>query len=103
MLTGEEPEQIDHISGARDDNREDNLRAVTVSMNMRNAKKPVTNTSGVPGVNWDKGRGKWLVRIGVGERKTRNLGRFDSFDAAIAARKSAERHHGYHENHGRAA
>nr|WP_325051681.1 AP2 domain-containing protein [Sinorhizobium meliloti] len=72
-------------------------------MNMRNAKKPVTNTSGVPGVNWDKGRGKWLVRIGVGERKTRNLGRFDSFDAAIAARKSAERHHGYHENHGRAA
>ncbi|UTY50430.1 HNH endonuclease signature motif containing protein [Sinorhizobium fredii] len=103
MLTGEEPEQIDHINGQRGDNREGNLRGATISMNMRNAKKPATNTSGVPGINWDKGRRKWLARIGVGARRTRNLGRFDTFEAAVAARKAAEHRYGYHANHGRHA
>ena len=36
LHTGTLPEMIDHINGVRDDNRIDNLRAATHSMNMQN-------------------------------------------------------------------
>ena len=36
-------------------------------------------------------------------RKDIYLGRFDKFEDAVAARKKAERKHGFHPNHGRAA
>lgn len=48
------------------------------------------NKSGVVGVNWDKSRGKWQASIKFQGHKF-NLGRFENIQAAIDARKAAER------------
>lgn len=101
-MTGEWPiEDIDHINGDRTDNRWCNLRCVSRHENSKNQKKRYTNTSGQTGVNFDKLNGKWLARIYNLEKKQINLGRFDTFEEAVAARKAAEIKYGYHENHGR--
>lgn len=102
LHTGNWPaDQIDHINGIRSDNRIVNLRAVTNAENCKNQRKRLSNTSGVVGVGWCKTYGKWTVTIAANQ-KEKKLGRYDDFDAAVAARKSAEIEYGYHENHGRA-
>jgi len=54
------------------------------------ATKPQTNnTSGVRGVSWHKGRGKWCARI-MFQGKSISLGYFDSLDEAKKAREEAE-------------
>ena len=88
--------QIDHINGIRSDNGIENLREVSVAENAKNQATPKNNTSGVAGVCRD-GRG-WRAQIGRGEKY---LGYFPTFEAAVAARREAERRLGYHENHGR--
>lgn len=100
MHHGEWPEITDHINGIRDDNRIANLRSVSDLVNKKNLKRPVSNTSGTAGVHWDKRNSKWRADIHVGRRSI-NLGRFDSKDAATAARAAALQEHGFHENHGR--
>lgn len=42
------------------------------------------NTSGVPGVSWDKTGGKWRARIKVRNR-TRQVGMFDDLEEAKQA------------------
>lgn len=97
---GEWPSVIDHINGNPADNRLSNLRNVTTLENSRNAKIPKNNTSGVVGVSWNKASRKWCARIGVQMREI-VLGYYASKDEAIAARRAAEKEHGFHENHGR--
>lgn len=102
VVNGYAPDtDIDHINGDRTDNRMDNLRVVDRAENMRNAKIPKDNKSGVIGVNWDKERGKWYASIQV-DGKTKSLGRHMTLEAAAHARKQAEIKYGYHANHGRA-
>jgi len=101
MSTGLEPDQIDHIDGDRQNNRFCNLRNVSETANKRNMCIPRHNTSGIIGVSKDA-RGGWEAHITLGNRK-KSLGRFLAFDEAVAARKSAEVVHGFHENHGRSA
>lgn len=96
------PLQIDHVNGAPSDNRVANLRSVDQSVNMRNAKLPKRNTSGVVGVCWDASRGQWLGQMQVKGKRVQ-IGRFDSFEDAVAARKEAEKKHDFHKNHGRVA
>lgn len=48
-----------------------------------------TNTSGVPGVDWLKGRHRWRASIGFQGRRW-FLGSFATFEEAVAARKEAE-------------
>lgn len=91
--------EIDHINGDGTDNRLVNLRLVSHHENQKNLSRRVDNASGVTGVAWDALRGKWLVRGYVAGRQ-KNLGRFDDFDAAVAARRSYEQQHGYHTQHG---
>ena len=91
---------IDHINGNRTDNRICNLRDVTRSENMKNAKMRSDNTSGYMGISWFKARKKWHPQI-KHNGKLIHLGFFDSLDEAIAARKDAEVRYGYHPNHGR--
>lgn len=92
--------EVDHINGVRNDNRIANLRAVTRTENGRNVCRRKNNTSGVTGVSFDNERNKWCARIRVNYRVCM-LGRFDTFDAAVAARRAAEQRYGFHENHGR--
>ena len=92
-------EQIDHINGNREDNRLENLRVVTASANCRNQRLRQNNRSGVMGVHWDRQHGKWVARIELAEGR-KFLGRFTTKADAVAARKSAERQHNFHPNHG---
>lgn len=93
--------QIDHINHDRFDNRIANLREVSCTENLRNAKRSSRNKSGVTGVSWAKSRNKWIAVI-TDQSKNINLGYFSDFDAAVAARKKAESDLGYHPNHGKA-
>ena len=85
LMTGEWPdEEVDHVNGNKHDNKWSNLRAATPAQQKMNCGLYKSNTSGHPGVCWDKSRDKWVVRVGVTQ-----IGRFDSFDAAVEARERA--------------
>lgn len=86
------PECIDHIDGDNRNNRIDNLRAASVSQNMRNCKTPATNTSGVKGVYFHRQTEKWTASIRVNKRLT-HLGSFTHIFDAACARKAAEQIH----------
>lgn len=101
IMTGEWPDGfIDHINGKRADNRWANLRVVTNSENLRNARMRADNLSGCNGVGWHRASGKWRARITVANKQV-HLGTFDTKDAAIAARTEAERGRGFTTRHGR--
>lgn len=74
---------VDHINRNTLDNRKMNLKVVSIYKNNQNKS---TNTSGCVGVTWDKSRNKWHVTF-----CKKNLGRFESFEEAVAVRKQAEK------------
>lgn len=86
-IHGEWPSEIDHINGIKSDNRIENLRVATRSQNCANVRVLKSNKSGAKGVIYDKANRRWMAYFQLG-RRFMNLGRFDSFDEAIAARKS---------------
>ena len=88
------PFEIDHINRVRTDNRIDNLRIVTRSGQMRNT--TVAKTADVPvvGVCPCRQTGLYKATITV-DKKQIWLGRHKTIDAAIQARKEAERQHGW--------
>lgn len=105
LVSGVDPDCIDHINGDRSDNRWSNLRGVSHEENGKNQARRRDVTSGATGVCWGAHVGKWMSYIWIGgraERKRVHLGLFDDFDAALVARKEAEAKYGFHENHGRA-
>lgn len=81
--------EIDHKYNDTTDNRKEYLRIVTRSQNCRNRRPMNTNTSGTPGVYWNKSANKWCAQINVnGVRKY--LGSYSEKEDAVAARKRAE-------------
>ena len=80
---------VDHINHDKTDNRKCNLRIGTSSQNNINRKTLKNNTSGHPGVTYRKEIDKWRVRISA-EGKRISIGDFDSYEAAVEARKNAE-------------
>ena len=100
IMMGKWPEgEIDHIDGNRANNIWSNLRDVSHSENMRNAKRRKDN-AGATGVSWSKAMQKWRARITV-NYKTIYLGAYETFEAACEMRSIAERNYLFHENHGR--
>ena len=89
---------LDHINGDCADNRIENLRVATNQQNQQNRQITVTNQTGAIGVTWENNA--WRARIKVAGKKI-DLGRYQLFDEAFAARKAAESLHGFHPNHGR--
>jgi hypothetical protein len=88
-MTGEWPENgLDHKNRIKSDNRFANLRDVSQSTNMHNAQR--RSKSGVVGVVWDNRRQKWRAQIKIGYKHI-YLGRFDTFEQAVAERRAAER------------
>jgi len=86
---------IDHLDRNRTNNRIENLRLVTQSENLRNAKTFRTNTTGVKGVYYDKGMKKYCARIYTAPYKCLVLGYSADLEEAKAMRLEAERKYGY--------
>ena len=100
-MTGALPDLlVDHINGNPQDNRWNNLRLVTPSQNSQNAALSRRNISGVTGVSWNSGVGKWVASIHA-NGKFIHLGCFDQLSDAQAARKNSEIAHKFHPNHGK--
>ena len=89
LVTGEQPEEIDHIDGDGLNNKWKNLRSVSHSVNGKNQKKHKNNTSGNSGVTFRKDSNKWRARIMVDD-KSISLGTFTKKEDALSARLEAE-------------
>lgn len=80
----------DHRNRNRLDNRRENLRQVSSTVNARNKSVQRNSTTGVRGVYINFGRGKkYRVQI-MANRKLIQIGMFDNIEQAILARKKAE-------------
>ena len=102
LAKGELPkaQTLDHIDHDRENNRLLNLREVSFAENARNKSLRSNNTSGTHGVYWDSRRARWHATIKVNGKRL-HYGYFESLDDAVAARRAAEKEHGFHTNHGR--
>lgn len=90
-MTGLWPiKHMDHINRVAADNRWVNLRLCGPRENAGNTIARAISKSGIKGVHFDVGRGKWCAQISaMGVKK--NLGRFDDFEAAVNAYRQAEK------------
>jgi len=76
---------VDHINMDKKDNRRENLRIVTNSINQYNRKPRKDNTSGVTGVSYLKRDNLYRAQF-----KNKRINDFKTLDEAIEARKKAE-------------
>ena len=81
IMTGRDPsEQIDHVNGIGSDNRWANLREATQVQNMRNQFRSRCLPRGVSAAG-----NKFVAQAGVGGKKIKYLGRYDTPAEAHAA------------------
>lgn len=81
--------EIDHIDRDRINNRIENLRVVSRTENLHNCKLSSNNTSGFPGVTWDKQRNKYRAQIRA-DNKLIRLGQFAAAEEAYLAYQLAK-------------
>lgn len=89
IATGEWPEVVDHINGNKTGNRLANLRAASAAENACNVAVRSDNSSGHPGVSWDRRQSRWYAYI-AHKGRTYSLGRYAALADAIAARRAGE-------------
>lgn len=82
-------EFLDHINGARSDNRIENLREVSNAENMQNI-RVIRAKSGLVGVYWHKRGRKWMASIQVNKKQI-YLGLHESEDGARDAYLKAKK------------
>lgn len=80
--------ETDHINQNKLDNRRQNLRSVNGSENQTNKPMSRNNTSGIPGVKWDRNRSLWKVSFRRNYR-TYNVGNFKDKERAIKRLREA--------------
>ena len=90
--------EIDHIDGDPFNNSPENLRACTRSINARNAKMRVTNTSGITGVSLYRNSGKFHASARDCSKKI-SLGYFYTIFEAACVRRAWEQKNGYTKRH----
>lgn len=92
-MTGKWPKHlIDHKDRDKRNNRWENLREATVSLNQANRKVGNQSRTGTKGVSRCKATGKFRADITV-NRKRKNLGRYNSVEEAQAAYLAAATDH----------
>lgn len=79
---------LDHINGARDDNRIENLREATTQQNSRSVKVRKSSKTGYTGVVIRKDRPDYYSQIWVNNQRV-SLGVFESFTQAVLVAKLA--------------
>lgn len=84
LHTGETPQEVDHKDHNRQNNKFENLRAATSSLNKCNAPIRVTNSSGFKGVWHDKTRNRYTAQFQY-QGVNRRLGRFKTAEEAARA------------------
>ena len=89
-MTGEQPNIIDHINGDTTDDRWVNLRNVTASQNLRNARVSKNNKLGVMGVCRHK-KGYYVAQLMKRGKRYHKI--FANKEDAIAQRKEWEQEH----------
>ncbi len=99
-MEGKAPQQVDHKDHNGLNNKWDNLRASNNRDNSKNLPKQKSNKTGVIGVNWHKAAKKWQARAVNHDGVRIDLGRYENFEDAVAARKEHEVKFGYYENRG---
>lgn len=82
LLTGEQPEEIDHINGSKVDNRALNLRAATRRQNEYNKSVSALSKTGVKGVSLEDGRYRARARV---DGRRISVGSFSSISEAESA------------------
>lgn len=83
IVTGVEPDSIDHVDGVPFHNSIRNLRDCCHQQNMQNVNPDrKNNTSGVKGVHNCKGKWRAMIRS---DGKSRHIGIFDTIEQASAA------------------
>ena len=91
---------VDHIDGDGLNNQRANLRGCERSENLWNQGAKANTVSGLKGVTWCPGRGKWHARIVV-KGKTHHLGNhFTAQEAHAAYCAAALKFHGKFANTG---
>lgn len=88
---------VDHIDGDCFNNCIENLRVVTISLNSKNQKKYITNTSGATGVYFDAGgamgrwKAEWVNVDGESSTKSFSVGKYgdDAYLMACSFRQDA--------------
>lgn len=93
MMTNKIPNVIDHIDRNGWNNKWNNLRDVTYSINNRNMKLSSRNTSGVKGVRrWDL----WTWRADIYDTEGKMIQKyFSTKEEAVIWRKTMEHKYGY--------
>lgn len=93
-VTGKQPpDDIDHIDGDRQNNRLANLRLATRSENMQNERvaRSSNKSSGLLGVSFHKGAGRWSAKVRKPGGEPVYLGLHDTPEAAHQAYLKAKR------------
>lgn len=92
ILNAPDNMQVDHINNNPLDNRLCNLRLCTNAENQQNKIINKNNTSGCPGVSFDKTRHKWTTQPMLNGIRYK-LGYYDNLDEAIAIVKNFRANH----------
>lgn len=82
------PDYVDHKNNDKDDNRIDNLRLASNSLNQANRGPPINNSSGTKGVRFEADRNRWRAQIMI-NMKSKNLGRYHTREEAMLAYATA--------------
>jgi hypothetical protein len=80
---------VDHIDRNKFNNAISNLRLASYSENARNQKVRAGHPTGTMGVHWNKVKQRWQANISVNGKRV-NLGRYKTFEEAVAARREGE-------------
>ena len=82
---------IDHINRIRYDNRWVNLREVSHSCNLKNAKLSKKNKTGIKGVHLCNKSSRFIVTIAIPSKGNMAIGRFKTLTEAAKCRYDAEK------------